>query len=126
MSSITSADGTTISYDRVGNGPPVILVLGAFNDRAAGAPLAAHMSAALTVVNFAWAPIMVPAPVPMASTENAARPPEWHRRTERWLSQKAPKTNRRQSGGLLGGPRLQESDLFLCPPKRPVVRVTVV
>ncbi|MGI8576423.1 MAG: alpha/beta fold hydrolase [Nocardioidaceae bacterium] len=52
MSIITSADGTTISYDRVGNGSPVILVLGAFNDRAVGAPLAAHLSAALTVVNY--------------------------------------------------------------------------
>jgi pimeloyl-ACP methyl ester carboxylesterase len=52
MSSITSADGTTISYDRAGNGPPVILVLGAFNDRATGSPLAAHLSATSTVVNY--------------------------------------------------------------------------
>ena len=36
MSSATSADRTTISYDRNGNGPPVILVLGAFNERATG------------------------------------------------------------------------------------------
>jgi len=36
MSSDTSADRTTISYDRNGNGPPVILVLGAFNERATG------------------------------------------------------------------------------------------
>jgi pimeloyl-ACP methyl ester carboxylesterase len=52
LSSIASADGTTISYDRAGDGPPVILVLGAFNDRAAGAPLAAYLSATLTVVNY--------------------------------------------------------------------------
>jgi hypothetical protein len=52
MSSITSADGTTISYDRAGNGPPVILVLGAFNDRATGSPLAAHLSATSTAVEY--------------------------------------------------------------------------
>lgn len=50
--SITSADGTTISYDRDGAGPPVILVVGAFNERAAGAPLAAHLAATFTVVNY--------------------------------------------------------------------------
>lgn len=33
MSSITSSDGTAISYDRIGDGPPVIGVLGAFNTR---------------------------------------------------------------------------------------------
>jgi pimeloyl-ACP methyl ester carboxylesterase len=52
MSDIVSADGTTISYDRTGHGPPVILVVGAFNDRAAGAPLAAHLASSLTVVNY--------------------------------------------------------------------------
>lgn len=52
MSSATSADRTTISYDRNGNGPPVILVLGAFNERATGAPLAAHLAGTFTVVNY--------------------------------------------------------------------------
>jgi len=52
MDSITSTDGTTISYDRDGNGPPVILVLGAFNERATGAPLAARLAATLTVFNY--------------------------------------------------------------------------
>ena len=52
MSSITSSDGTTISYDRGGDGPPVILVLGAFNTRDTGAPLAAHLAARFTVVNY--------------------------------------------------------------------------
>jgi pimeloyl-ACP methyl ester carboxylesterase len=52
MSSITSADGTAISYDRDGSGSPVILVLGAFNERAAGAPLAAHLATRFTAVNY--------------------------------------------------------------------------
>lgn len=52
MSSITSSDGTTISYDRSGDGPPVIVVLGAFNTRETGAPLAAHLAARFTVVNY--------------------------------------------------------------------------
>ena len=52
MSSSTSADGTTIRYDRTGAGPPVILVVGAFNDRGAGAPLAAHLSTKFTVFNY--------------------------------------------------------------------------
>jgi len=33
-STTTSADGTTIAYDRVGDGPAVILVGGAFQHRA--------------------------------------------------------------------------------------------
>ncbi|MFT3765964.1 MAG: alpha/beta fold hydrolase [Minicystis sp.] len=42
----------TIAFDRLGEGPPVILVLGAFNTRAAGAPLAAALSAQHTVINY--------------------------------------------------------------------------
>jgi phosphoglycolate phosphatase-like HAD superfamily hydrolase len=30
---VRSADGTTIAFDRTGEGPPLIVVLGAFNDR---------------------------------------------------------------------------------------------
>ena len=52
MPSVTSADGTPISYDRTGDGPAVILVVGAFNDRGAGAPLAAHLAADFTVFNY--------------------------------------------------------------------------
>jgi alpha-beta hydrolase superfamily lysophospholipase len=52
MSSTTSADGTTISYDRTGDGPPVILVVGAFNERPTGAALAAALSDSFTVVNY--------------------------------------------------------------------------
>ena len=52
MSCIASADGTTISYDMIGNGPPVVLVVGAFNERAAGAPLADQLAADFTVLNY--------------------------------------------------------------------------
>jgi hypothetical protein len=39
MSTIRSKGGTTIAYDRHGDGPPVILVGGAFQHRAGGAGL---------------------------------------------------------------------------------------
>ncbi|MDX6246412.1 MAG: hypothetical protein QOE76_4135 [Frankiales bacterium] len=52
MPNTSSADGTTISYDRQGDGPPVILVLGAFNERATGAELAAFLASRFTVVNY--------------------------------------------------------------------------
>jgi pimeloyl-ACP methyl ester carboxylesterase len=42
----------TIAFDKVGEGPPVILVLGAFNTRAVGAPLAAALAAKHTVINY--------------------------------------------------------------------------
>jgi pimeloyl-ACP methyl ester carboxylesterase len=43
MHKVTSTDGTTIAYERFGEGPPLILIGGAFNDRqspVAGVPLA--------------------------------------------------------------------------------------
>ena len=48
MSTTTSDDGTTIAYETVGEGPPLVLAGGAFNDRrspSAGLPLAAHLLA---------------------------------------------------------------------------------
>ena len=33
MEITTSADGTVIAYDQIGDGPPLIIVLGAFCDR---------------------------------------------------------------------------------------------
>ena len=52
MPIVHSADRTPISYDRTGDGPPVVLVVGAFNDRSAGAPLAASLAADFTVFNY--------------------------------------------------------------------------
>src|SRR5882757_4069194 len=42
----------TIAFEKVGEGPPVILVLGAFNTRAAGTPLAAALAAQHTVISY--------------------------------------------------------------------------
>jgi pimeloyl-ACP methyl ester carboxylesterase len=47
-----SADGTEIAFDQTGHGPPVILVVGAFNDRSTGAPLAKALESQLTVLNY--------------------------------------------------------------------------
>jgi pimeloyl-ACP methyl ester carboxylesterase len=49
---VTSRDGTSIAYERIGDGPPLILVMGAFNDRSNGAPLAAALSTQLTVYTY--------------------------------------------------------------------------
>jgi pimeloyl-ACP methyl ester carboxylesterase len=48
-SKVTSKDGTSIAFDQTGQGPPVILVMGAFNDRTTGAPLAAFLAPRFTV-----------------------------------------------------------------------------
>ena len=40
MENVTSRDGTTIAFDRMGEGPPVILVTGGSVDRMSNAPLA--------------------------------------------------------------------------------------
>lgn len=54
MSTITSADGTTIAYERTGSGPPLILVDGAMCYRAAGPmrPLAAVLRDRFTVYTY--------------------------------------------------------------------------
>jgi pimeloyl-ACP methyl ester carboxylesterase len=49
---VTSRDGTSIAFERNGEGPPVVLVMGAFNDRSTGAPLAAALSPRLTVYTY--------------------------------------------------------------------------
>jgi pimeloyl-ACP methyl ester carboxylesterase len=52
MNTVVSTDGTTIVFDRVGDGPPVLLVCGASVDRSADAPLAELLAADFTVYNF--------------------------------------------------------------------------
>lgn len=52
MSATTSADGTTIAYDRAGRGPAMIFVAGAFNLRNTCAPLAAELASDHTVINY--------------------------------------------------------------------------
>ena len=47
-----SNDGTRITFDQAGDGPPLILVVGAFNDRRTGAPLAAVLAPHFTVLSY--------------------------------------------------------------------------
>jgi pimeloyl-ACP methyl ester carboxylesterase len=49
---VTSKDGTTIAFDRSGEGPPIVLVGGALADRSAAAELATQLAAHFTVVAF--------------------------------------------------------------------------
>ncbi|MFC0865068.1 alpha/beta fold hydrolase [Sphaerimonospora cavernae] len=49
---ITSKDGTTLAVDTAGQGTPVILVGGAFNDRSTVAALGAELAPAFTVVTY--------------------------------------------------------------------------
>src|SRR6266481_3854929 len=52
MKTVTSKDGTLIAYEQAGSGPAIILVLGAFNDRATGAPLSRFLEAHFSVFNY--------------------------------------------------------------------------
>ncbi len=52
METVTSRDGTTIAFERMGDGPPIILVAGALNDRATLAPLARLLAPELTAVTY--------------------------------------------------------------------------
>jgi len=49
MDKVVSRDGTPIAFDQTGQGPPVILAVGAFNDRSTGAALAAALAPRFTV-----------------------------------------------------------------------------
>jgi pimeloyl-ACP methyl ester carboxylesterase len=52
MSKTTSRDGTTIAFDRLGDGPAVILVSGASTTRLVNAELAALLAPQFTVFNY--------------------------------------------------------------------------
>jgi len=52
INTVTSSDGTTIAFDRLGDGPPVILVCGGSTDRMANAGLAGQLSSDFTVLNY--------------------------------------------------------------------------
>ncbi|RZT20370.1 pimeloyl-ACP methyl ester carboxylesterase [Kribbella sp. VKM Ac-2569] len=52
MEKVTSADGTTIAYDRLGSGHPLILVGGALCDRHALRPLADELANHFDVVTY--------------------------------------------------------------------------
>ena len=53
MKTVTSADGTTIAFDRFGSGPPLIMVAAAFNTRSGSTePLAVALSDRFTVLNY--------------------------------------------------------------------------
>ena len=52
MPKVLSKDGTAIAFERFGEGPPIILVVGAFNDQSTGAPLAAFLAPHYTVFNY--------------------------------------------------------------------------
>jgi hypothetical protein len=52
MNRVTSKDGTSIAYERIGSGPAVILVGGGAVDRSENAPLAAVLAERFTVYNY--------------------------------------------------------------------------
>src|SRR5215510_2090750 len=52
METVTSRDGTTIGFDRLGSGPPVVLVCGASVTRGTDAGLAELLASDLTVLNY--------------------------------------------------------------------------
>jgi pimeloyl-ACP methyl ester carboxylesterase len=49
---VRSADGTPIAVDRSGNGPPLVVVVGAFCDRSTTRPLAALLESSYTVYAY--------------------------------------------------------------------------
>lgn len=52
MNAIASKDGTAIAYEKIGSGPAVIVVPGAFCDRTFGAQLAQHLAGRHTVYTY--------------------------------------------------------------------------
>jgi pimeloyl-ACP methyl ester carboxylesterase len=52
MERVASSDGTTIAFDRLGDGPPVVLVCGGSVDRMADAAIAQELAVDFMVLNF--------------------------------------------------------------------------
>ncbi|HEV8621945.1 MAG TPA: alpha/beta hydrolase [Actinomycetota bacterium] len=52
METVTSMDGTTIAFERLGSGPPVVLVCGGSVDRTADAAIAQELASDFTVFNY--------------------------------------------------------------------------
>jgi pimeloyl-ACP methyl ester carboxylesterase len=52
MDTVTSADGTTIAFDRLGSGPPVVLVCGGSVDRMVDVPIAEQLASDFAVFNY--------------------------------------------------------------------------
>jgi pimeloyl-ACP methyl ester carboxylesterase len=52
MQKVLSKDGTAIAFDRFGGGQPLILVVGAFNDRSTGRPLAQSLVSHFSVYTY--------------------------------------------------------------------------
>ena len=52
MEKVISKDGTSIGFDRLGEGSPVILVSGGSTDRMANAPVAGHLATRFTTFNY--------------------------------------------------------------------------
>src|SRR5215218_1370978 len=52
MNTVSSPDGTPIAFDRLGDGPPVIVVGGAMCDRALTGPTAEELAKHFTVFNY--------------------------------------------------------------------------
>ena len=52
METVASADGTTIAYDRHGDGPPLVTAAGAFCARPTTDPLARALAERFTVLNY--------------------------------------------------------------------------
>ena len=49
---VTSIDGTQIAFDRIGHGPPVVVVSGIFCDRQRTQSLAEQLAGQLSVINY--------------------------------------------------------------------------
>ncbi|MGI8667382.1 MAG: alpha/beta fold hydrolase [Jatrophihabitans sp.] len=49
---MTSEDGSSIAFERSGDGPPIVLVSGSFSDRVDARPLAAELARTHTVINY--------------------------------------------------------------------------